>query len=151
MAKIDRADGEKIINVDKVVGFNGLNAPNDVMAVQALLKYFSRSPQKWTSQTLPEPTNGIIDLPTRQAIFDYQAFVRKVKNQMYWVAKDGRIGPFKSGVQLMSKQRWTIISLNDDCAMLSTGLREGDHVDAICSMWPFSVGMMLGQFNPHFL
>jgi hypothetical protein len=151
MAKIDTdSGGDKIINVDDVVGFNGGNLRNDVTVVQALLKYFSRSPQRWTGQSLPEPI-GILDMPTRQAIFDYQAFVRRTKNQFYWVAKDGRIGPYKKGVQLLNKQEWTIISLNMDCAMLAAGLQEGNHVDAICLRWPFSVGMVLGQFKPNFL
>lgn len=151
MAKIDKdSDGEKLINVGNVVGVNGVNTPDDVLVTQALLKYFGRTSIKWTKQTLPEPS-GALDKATQKAIFDYQEFVRAIWKNPYWVAKDGRIASYKSDVKLLYKQEWTIVSLNNHCGMLSAGFQEGNHVDAICKRWRYTVGVVLGQYNPLFL
>lgn len=152
MAKIEKYEGDEIINVGDKVGVNGVNAKNDVLVVQAMLKYLTRFSKKWCKVTLPEP-NGSLDKNTRQAIFDYQEFVRtrSVNPKDYrWVAKDGAISPYKDGVKLLNKQEWTIIAMNNDCGMLSAALSDGkDHVDAICRRWS-TVATALGR-NPLFL
>jgi hypothetical protein len=154
MAKIVKDDqGDEIINVDEKVGVKGSNKPGDVMVVQAMLKYLTQRPKKWTSVALPEP-NGILDPNTQKAIFDFQQFVRTNPFQAphFWIAKDGSVSSFRRGVKLLHKQRLTITVLNDDCAMLSAALRDGkDHIDAIIKKWPLTVGVALGKVNPLFL
>src|SRR3982750_207995 len=106
MARVETGpQGDPILNVDAVVGPN-IGAPSDVIAVQSLLKYFLQTHQRWTSQRLPEP-NGILDGATKQAIRDYQAHERRT-NSFRWVALDGKISPFRQGVQLLAKQEFTI-------------------------------------------
>ncbi|MBC7899225.1 MAG: hypothetical protein H7070_04145 [Saprospiraceae bacterium] len=154
MAKIEEDDsGESIINIDEKVGVNGINALNDVMAIQAMLKYLTQFTKKWCTVELPEP-NGTMDKNTQRAIFDYQQYVRTNPNQApyFWIAKDGSVSAFRPGMELLRKQKLTIISMNDDCGMLAASLRDGtDHIDAICMRWPFTVGVALGRFNPLFL
>jgi hypothetical protein len=147
MANIGKdSEGDEIINIDAVVGLSGANQKNDILAVEALLKYFKDgSTAHWTSQNLTDP-DGSFDASTRQAIYDFQAYVRRTAAPNYWVSLDGRISPFKAGVQLLNKQEWTIIALNNHCGMIAAARGEGDHVNAICRRWPFTVGMMLNRF-----
>lgn len=145
MAKIDKDDsGENIINISAKVGVRGINDSSDVMVIQAMLNYLLQLDAKWTKVAIPAP-NGALDKDTVQAIFDYQQFVRNRQDQLnVWVAKDGAISPFKSGVKLLHRQQWTIISMNDDCATLSAALDDGEgHIDAIIRRWPFTVGAAL--------
>lgn len=152
MAKIDKDEsGDDIINVSAKVGVRGSNAINDVMVIQGMLNYLQQFTTKWTKVTVPVP-NGSLDKNTQQAIFDYQQFVRSQPSRGVWVAKDGSVSPFKEGVKLLHKQEWTILAMNADCGMLSAALRDGkDHIDAITMRFPFTVGVALGRFNPHFL
>jgi hypothetical protein len=154
MAKVDKDDsGESIINIDEKVGVNGINDVNDVMVIQAMLKYLTQFTKKWCTVSLPEP-NGSLDKNTQRAIFDYQQHVRTNPNQAphFWIAKDGAVSAFRPGLQLLRKQRLTIISMNDDCGLLNAALRDGpSHIDAIVMRWPFTVGVALGRNNPLFL
>lgn len=147
MAKIQNdAGGDEIINVGAVVGTSGSNLKDDVLVVQALLKYLAEgSTARWTSQVIPDP-DGNLDSATRQAIYDFQAYVRRNSAPYYWVSLDGRIGPYKPDVQLLYKQEWTIIALNNYCGVIAAARIEGDHVNAICRKWPFTVGITLNRF-----
>lgn len=71
MAKVVLYEGDNIINLDAKVGVKGSNVPNDVVVVQAMLKYVTQFTKKWTRANIPEP-NGYLDPNTQQAIFDYQ-------------------------------------------------------------------------------
>src|SRR5687768_14761374 len=146
MAKIDKDDqGGDMINVSKKVGVKGANDPNDVMVVQAMLKYMTQFRKKWTNVVLPDP-NGTFDKATQTAIFDYQQDVRTDPNRAlhFWVAKDGSISSFREGIRLLHKQQLTISAMNWDCAMLATALNDGtDHIDAIIKRWPLTVGKVL--------
>ena len=153
MAKVEKDDGgEDIINIDEKVGVRGINDTNDVMVIQGMLNYMQQFTVKWTKVIVPVP-NGSLDSNTKQAIFDYQQFVRNRQGQLnVWVAKDGSVSPFQKGVQLLHKQQWTILAMNGDCAMLNAALRDGkDHIDAISLRFPFTVGVALGRVNPLFL
>lgn len=154
MAKIEKNDdGDDMINVLEKVGVNGANASGDVMAVQAMLKYLTQRPPKWTSASIPEP-NGVLDANTQRAIFDYQQHVRTDPFQAkhYWIARDGSISSYRKGVRLLHKQRLTIIVMNGDCATMSAALGdEKGHIDAIIRRWPLTVGVALGKVNPLFL
>jgi hypothetical protein len=154
MAKIEKDDeGDDMINVVEKVGVSGSNKRGDVMVVQAMLKYLTQRPQRWTSASIPEP-NGVLDANTQKAIFDYQQYVRTnpLQARYYWIARDGSVSSYRKGVPLLHKQRLTITVMNGDCAMLSAGLRDGtDHIDAIVKRWPSTVGVALGRVNPLFL
>ena len=150
MANVMTYKGDDIINLDTKVGVKGMNAPNDVVVVQAMLKYLTQFTKKWTRATIPEP-NGHLDTNTRQAIFDFQDHVRStVGNPYEWVTRDGSISPYNSNIGLMRKQTWTIIKMNEECAMLSAAKRDGtDHIDALCRRWP-QIASVLGR-NPTIL
>jgi hypothetical protein len=146
MARLETdADGDQILNVEAVVGPT-TGSTSDVIAVQSLLKYFNQTRQRWTSQRLPDP-NGILDSATRQAIRDYQAHVRRT-NSIRWVALDGKIGPFRRGVQLLAKQEFTIIQLNLDCGMIGAALNE-EYIDGMIRRFP-ALAIALGRL-PQFL
>lgn len=149
MARIEKYMGDDFINIDEKVGVKGRNVINDVLVIQALLKYYSLSPYKWTNAYLPEP-NGILDFNTQKAIFDFQQLVR-TRNAGLWVSKDGAISPYQKNVKLLNKQEWTIISLNNHCSMFHiAGQLDGkDHVDAICQRWS-QVNFALGRYVPFF-
>ncbi len=150
MAKVISYNGDNIINLDAKVGANGNNSPNDVVVVQAMLKYLTQFTKRWTRANIPEP-NGQLDPNTRQAIFDFQDHVRStVGNPYEWVARDGSISPYNQRVALLRKQAWTIIKVNEECVTLSAAKRDGtDHIDALCCRWP-QVAKALGR-NPSFL
>jgi hypothetical protein len=146
MARLETGpDGDQILNVEAVVGPT-TGATSDVIAVQSLLKYFTQTRQRWTSQRLPEP-NGILDSATRQAIRDYQAHERRT-NAIRWVALDGKMSPFRRGVQLLAKQEFTIVQLNLDCGVLGAALNE-DYVDGMIRRFP-ALALALGRV-PQFL
>jgi hypothetical protein len=150
MAKVILYEGDNITNLDMKVGVKGSNAPNDVVVVQAMLKYITQFTIKWTGANIPEP-NGFLDRNTQQAIFDYQDHVRStVGNPYEWVARDGSISPYNENVALLRKQAWTIIKMNNDCGSICAGKRDGyDYIDALCRRWP-QVARVLGR-NPAFL
>lgn len=145
MASIQKVDGDEIINVGAPVGTSGTNLAKDITVVQGMLKFLKGSGAHWTNQNIPDP-NGILDGATRQAIFDFQNHVRRTAAPQYWVSADGRINMYKPGVQLLAHQEWTIIALNNYCGMLAAALGQGDHVNAICRRWPFTVGIALDRF-----
>ena len=146
MARLEPGpDGDRILNVDGVVG-PSTGAASDVIAVQALLKYYTQLLRKWTSQRIPDP-NGILDAATKQAIRDYQAFERR-NNSARWVALDGKISPFRRGVQLLAKQEYTIVQLNLDCGLLGAALGE-DYIEGMIRRFP-ALAVALGRL-PQFL
>ncbi len=88
MAKLETFFELEEINVTASVGSNGVNLEDDVMVVQALLKYALAERGFFRKMTFSEPT-GTMDDNTKSLIKQFQRFVRKMNNAD--ISVDGRI------------------------------------------------------------
>lgn len=109
MAKLEEISGIVRINVDGSVGTNGVNSKDDVVAVQALLKYAMAERPNWNKLTFPEP-NGVVDSLTRSFIRRFQKQARSVAGG--GIALDGRIDPAVGERAFGRRGMWTIVMLN---------------------------------------
>lgn len=132
MPKIENINGSEIVNIDHLVGKNGVNNFMDVTIVQALLElnsHFNNSPIK-----KPVRVDGIYKSDVEKNILAYQEFIRRLGNQgqlPFWVAKDGRVAPAKKGVKLLTRQEWTIVSLNGSGGLIAAVLGFDSTLDYI--------------------
>jgi hypothetical protein len=155
----DPEQSEKIINLSASVGANGVNLRDDVVVVQALLKYAIEPRQypEFRGTQFPEPT-GASTKATIELIKNYQRFNNR-RNRIK-VSIDGRIDPLKDGVHIHgTSRRWTIYALHVDA--LETGLlsRQKSPIEGICRRWSFirrilnkdgvgTLGLSLESFAP---
>jgi hypothetical protein len=134
MAKIEAIEGINQVNLSAPVGKNGVNAKDDVIAVQALMKYALEGERGWQGIQFPEPT-GTLDAATRALIKKYQ---RNVKRLVSSAKVDGRIDPAKGMFTNGTKAMWTIMSLNTDAlATWVLSKRIGtNYIHAIATLFP---------------
>ncbi|HEY0049956.1 MAG TPA: hypothetical protein VGB68_11750, partial [Pyrinomonadaceae bacterium] len=71
MPKVETIEGFQVINVSASVGKNAVNLKDDVIVVQALLKYVFETGDFFKGVVLPEPT-GTMDKTTAWVIKRYQ-------------------------------------------------------------------------------
>ena len=121
MPHLETFYGNKQVNLSAAVGAKGVNSKDDVIAVQALLKYAMSGRPAWKGINFPEPT-GTLDQMTISLIRKYQAFARRRSNG--GVSVDGRIDPAKGERAFGKRGMWTILMLNGD-AMESWLLKGG--------------------------
>ncbi|MEZ5426461.1 MAG: hypothetical protein R2747_09360 [Pyrinomonadaceae bacterium] len=150
MAKIDTIvfdptipDGrDRMINVSATVGANGVNHQDDVIAVQALLKYALQWRNDFKGEEFPEPSGAFIKA-TAHLIKKYQRHMNRKSHNM---SIDGRIDPAKSGIYAYgTKKIWTIYALHVDS--IETALLSGHKtpIDGICKRWPFMEAILEKQ------
>lgn len=144
MAEIVKVIDWHEINVSNSVGKGGANAKDDVLVVQALLKYALEGRHYFRNDTFPEP-NGTMDENTMKLIKKYQRYVR-IKQKLK-MSVDGRIDPSRGGIHVPGKRLlWTISSLN--CDALERYLIEdragADPINSICVRYP-QVKAVLGE------
>ncbi|MEZ5346507.1 MAG: hypothetical protein R2681_13235 [Pyrinomonadaceae bacterium] len=110
MAKIIRINGCDEINVDRPVGKGGVNLREDVMVIQAMLKYALEGRSYFQGDFFPMPS-GVMDKDTLTLIEAYQTFLRRECGRK--VSVDGRIDPAK-GIFVSDRRTltWTISQLN---------------------------------------
>lgn len=108
MAKIENIGGSDQINLSASVGRNGTNHKDDVIAVQAMLKYALEGISGWEGVRFPQPT-GTMDAQTRSLIKKFQRFLRRYNPT---APVDGRIDPADGQMARGKKVMWTIIALN---------------------------------------
>ncbi len=123
------------INVTSSVGVGGVNSTQDVLVVQALLKYVGEKISYFRNENLPRPT-GVMDKKTQHLIKKYQQYVRRVKK--VGLSVDGRIDPSKGLYVPGKKLQWTIGQLNGDASQIHMmfGRNGGDHVEDLCTIYP---------------
>jgi hypothetical protein len=134
MAKIEQINELPQVNLSSSVGRNGVNDKDDVIAVQALMKYALEGERDWAGIQFPEPT-GTMDAKTRELIKRYQRHVKRLVN----TAKvDGRIDPAKGLFARGANVMWTIMSLNSDAmATWYLSKRLGrNYIHAIGTLYP---------------
>ena len=133
-------DTIEIINVSASVGTNGVNSSEDVIVVQALLKYALEKRIDFRDAEFPEPCGAFIKT-TARLIKKYQRYNDRRGNVR--VAIDGRIDPVKgSAFANGTKKYWTIYSLNMEA--LETALLSGHKslIEGICRRWSFLRGIL---------
>lgn len=133
----DKAD---IINVSASVGSNGVNNSEDVIVVQALLKYALEERREYRGAEFPEPSGAFVN-STAQLIKKFQRHNNRAQNVR--VAIDGRVDPAKGGAYAHgSRKHWTIYSLN--VAALEMAILNGQNsaIEAICNRWSFIRGLL---------
>jgi hypothetical protein len=135
MAKIEKFYGDILmINVEASVGARGVNNKNDVMVVQAMLKYALEGRPFFRSMRFPEPT-GVMDGATSELIRQYQRYLR-VKDKVN-VSVDGVISRAVGERAFGKRGKWTILCLNThvlEARLLRGG--NGNHFQDLCSKFP---------------
>ena len=135
MAKLETFFELEEINVTASVGSNGVNLEDDVMVVQALLKYALAERGFFRKMTFSEPT-GTMDDNTKSLIKQFQRFVRKMNNAD--ISVDGRIDPAKGKTAFGKKGQWTIQILNGAALgyFLLSGAIGETYIHDICRRFP---------------
>jgi len=138
MARIEKDQyGEDFFNVDTIVGYQPANNyTNDIIIVQALLKYINEGAKWWADSKLPVP-NGTLGNFSR-IIWEYQGRIRKQGNvNGYWVAQDGRVSPSVGGkYSFQGGGRYTIMQLNSHASMVGAALGHKYHyIEEIFNRW----------------
>lgn len=135
MAKIEKFfGGFNKINVTASVGENGVNLKDDVMVVQAMLKYSMKEHPYFRGFKFPEPT-GAIDDETKFLIKGYQRFLRKKDHVRVQV--DGVIDRAIGEKPFGKRGLWTILHLNTHVLqwrLLNGG--QGNEFEDLCRTYP---------------
>lgn len=134
MAKVELFLGNQNINLNGSVGKNGANLKNDVMVVQAMLKFALEGRSGFRNLRFPFPT-GLINDETIELIKEYQRFERKTGVRL---SVDGRIDPAKGVKAFGRKGFWTILALNTLVMerWLLNGGRHNNPIEALCRQFP---------------
>lgn len=136
MAKIEKDEyGDDFFNVESPVGYQpAMNFTNDIIVVQALLKYINEGAKWWADSKLPVP-NGVLG-NLGQIIWEYQGRIRKFNNG-YWVAQDGRVSPSKGGkLNFQGSGRYTIMQLNGHANSVGIALGHTHYyIEEIFNRW----------------
>jgi hypothetical protein len=142
MAKIDSiafnrhnsSDKTDIINVSSSVGVRGVNHTDDVIVVQALLKYALEHKRDFRNEEFPEPCGAFLKT-TSQLIKKYQRYHNRNGSL---VSIDGRIDPAEGSAYAKgSRKFWTIYALNIDAVEAAFLSGRKSAIDGVCSRWPF--------------
>lgn len=135
MARIEKFFGDvDNINVSASVGKGGVNFKDDVMVIQAMLKYALAERPFFRRYKFPEPT-GTINDETKILIKEYQRFLRKLDKTS--VSVDGIIDRAVGEKAFGRRGWWTILCLNThvmEARVLSGG--EGNQIEDLCRKFP---------------
>lgn len=135
MARIEKFFGDvDNINVSASVGEGGVNFKDDVMVIQAMLKYALAERPFFRKYKFPEPT-GTINDETKILIKEYQRFLRKIDKTS--VSVDGVIDRAVGEKAFGRRGWWTILCLNThvmEARLLSGG--EGNQIEDLCRKFP---------------
>lgn len=110
MAMIEILSGREVINLTAAVGSSGVNLKDDVLVVQAMLKYALRDRPFFRHCNFCEPT-GVLNDATRANITEFQKFIRRVKKEN--IAVDGVIDRAVGEKPNGKNGEWTILHLNE--------------------------------------
>lgn len=126
------------INVCASVGVGGVNRSEDVLVVQALMKYALPSRNYFRGIHFPVP-NGIADQNLYSLIKKFQRYLRRRNTR---VSVDGRIDP-AVGLRVGNKRNlmWTIQQLNaeaSDIYIHENGfeVEPNGYIEVLCEQYP---------------
>lgn len=125
---------DEVINITATVGVGGVNLEQDVIVVQALLRYALESVGDFQEVNIPEPTGG--DVRTTAAIIKkFQRYQNRTERRP--VSIDGCIDPIqgKTPFAYGTNKLWTLYALHQRA--METSLLSGNPnpIDAICRRW----------------
>ena len=131
-----------IINVSASVGKNGVNSRDDVLIVQALLKYGAEEKHYFRNEKFPIPTGSMCQ-DTAKQIKSLQRFLRKNGHK---ISIDGRIDPAKGNSAYGKKGRWTIRLLNELAfeIWLLSGAKNDNYILDIARRYPQVMAVLDG-------
>ena len=135
MAKIEKFyGGIGQINVTASVGETGVNLKDDVLVVQAMLKYALEDREYFKKFKFSAPT-GAIDNNTKTLIAEYQKYLRRKQN--ITVSVDGLIHRAVGERPFGKRGEWTILCLNTHLSemVLFKGF-VGNQFQALCREYP---------------
>lgn len=134
MARIENFNDYPQVNLTASVGKGGVNYDDDVLAVQALMKYAFEGERGWEGYKFPTPTGTLCKL-TRSLIKRYQRVIKRTVNS---ATVDGRIDPAKGTFPAGSRAMWTILSLNTDAmaTWLLSKRMGANYIHAVGMMFP---------------
>lgn len=133
MAKMEKFFGFYKINLTASVGENGVNLKDDVMVVQAMMKYALEGRPQFRRFRFSEPT-GAMDKNTAQMIREFQ---RNLRRRGIRVSADGVIDRAVGEKPFGKKSHWTILQLNWEVLewrLLSGG--SGSEFEDLCRKFP---------------
>jgi hypothetical protein len=132
------------INVSASVGAGGVNSKDDVIVVQAMLKYGLKARSYFLGEKFPEP-NGTMDPATMELIRKYQQYLRRKLKVP--VSVDGRIDPANGSAAFGKKGKWTIQMLNADVMemWLIVNGGHGNHLEDLCRRFPQASSAIGGE------
>jgi hypothetical protein len=135
MAKLQNFNGSEQINVSASVGAKGVNNRDDVIAIQALLRYALSGRNAFRGVKMPEIT-GSCDVDTIMAIRKYQEYLRRRNNIR--VSIDGRIDPAKETSAFGKKGLWTMLMLNTEAmeTWILNGGANGNYINDMFLQYP---------------
>ncbi|HUF03378.1 MAG TPA: hypothetical protein VMM38_04305 [Aridibacter sp.] len=144
MAKIYKRHDWTEINVSASVGRNGVNNKDDVLVVQAMLKYGLEGRTYFKGDRFPEP-NGTMDAATMHLITKYQQYLRRRQGRS--ISVDGRIDPAKGERAFGRKGKWTIQTLNADVLewYVVFGEKGDNHIHSLCMTYPRVIAAIGGD------
>ena len=124
----------EIINVSAAVGANGVNNNEDVIVVQALLKYALERDPYFQNEEFPEPCGAFLKT-TAKLIKKYQRYQSRNGQN---VPIDGRIDPLKGGMYAYGSNKWwTIYALNIEAMKPALLSGHKSPIEGICNRWSF--------------
>lgn len=124
---------DDVINVTATVGVGGVNLQQDVIVVQALLRYALESIPDFHNK-IPEPTGGDIRT-TAEIIKKFQRYHNRTESNP--ISIDGRIDPIQSKTRFAygTNKFWTLYALHTKAMETSLLSGKGDPIKAICNRW----------------
>jgi hypothetical protein len=111
MAYVKFENGLQEVHISNSVGTGGANLKDDVIVVQAMLKYALRENSYFRGSIFTEP-DGVIASDTEAVIKLYQHYLRKIRGIR--VSADGRIDPTKDRPAYGKCGIWTMQQLSGD-------------------------------------
>ncbi|MEZ5427790.1 MAG: hypothetical protein R2747_16090 [Pyrinomonadaceae bacterium] len=123
------------INLSASVGKNAVNHKDDVLVVQALLKYALEPLHYFRNDKFSEPT-GTMDRNTMRLIEKFQVFARRKLKKS--VSVDGRLDRAVGTKSFGRDGRWSIQLLNGEAltAYLIFYKGEENYIEDICRRFP---------------
>lgn len=124
---------DEVINITATVGVGGVNLQQDVIVVQALLRYALESVWDFKDVKIPEPTGGDIRTTT-EIIKKFQRYNNRTTKQP--VPIDGRIDPIRDGKNAYGTNKfWTLYALHSKAMEVSLLSGNPHPIEAICRRW----------------
>jgi hypothetical protein len=125
---------DEVINVTATVGVGGVNLQQDVIVVQALLRFALEDVGGFQDVQIPEPTGGDVRT-TAEIIKKFQRYYNRTKRDP--ISIDGRIDPIqgKTPFAYGTNKLWTLYALHQRAIETSLLSGKGDPIKAICRRW----------------